>query len=180
MQAPELDPRIAEYILDSQAADLFRITRRFKAQGHKSDFMAKVAEDEDLVAAYLFKPRSQVLELDNLPEAFREQLKPFNVIGFVRQGDGKLTLDLLGGLARPFTTLKNPVEMRRTLYAESVIGFTNHLLRCRGLEKDVNEYGFEEFKDEMLAQSKQAAALRSGGQDFGPAGPFGAGGPFGG
>lgn len=167
MQAPELDQRIADYILDSQAADLFRITRNFKAQGKKSDFMAKIADDEKLVSAYLFKPRNQVLELDNLPESFRAQLKPFNIIGFLREGSGKLMLDLLGDLSRPFTTLKSPVEMKKALYPGSVITFTNHLLRLRGLEKDIFDFEYQEFMDEMLAQSKQAAALRAGEQGGG-------------
>lgn len=175
MQAPEIDPRIAAFVLDSQAADLYRIAKNFQRQDRRTDFMAKVADDEELTAAYLFKPRSQVLELSGLPESFRGQVKPFNIIGLIRDkgpagsegGKGRVLLDLLAGQSRPFCSLKGPLELRRTLYPGSVLTFTNHLLRCRGLEKDIADFSYDEFMAEMRRKEEFARALRAPG---GPAG----------
>jgi len=166
MQAPQVDSKIAAFILDSQATDLMRIVRNFQRQGKKSDYTAKIADDESLFAAFVFKPRTQVLDLDGLPESFQAQVKPFNILGLIRERDGqggdsgRMMLDLLGGCARPFSSLKSAVELRKELYPGSVLTFANHLLRCRGLEKDVTEYAYEEFMKEMRDREQSVLAAR--------------------
>ena len=179
MQAPEIDPRVAALVLDSQAADLFRIAKSFQRQGRRSEFTAKVADDETLTAAYLFRPRSQVLELGGLPEAFRAQVKPFNILGMIRDkgpdgaAPGRVVLDLLAGMARPFATLRSPVELRVALYPGSVLTFTNHLLRCRGMAKDIADFGYEEFQAELRRREELTRALRGAGAPGRPGGALG-------
>jgi hypothetical protein len=164
MQAPEIEPRVAALVIDSLAADLFRFAKGFQRQGRRSEFTVKVADDESLTAAYLFRPRSQVLELDGLPESFRGQVRPFNVLGMIRDrgpegvAKGRVVLDLLAGQSKPFASLRSPVEMRAALYPGSVLTFVNHLLRCRGLEKDISEFGYDEFRAELRRRETENRA----------------------
>jgi hypothetical protein len=166
MQAPEIEPRVAALVIDSLAADLFRFAKGFQRQGRRSEFTVKVADDEALTAAYLFRPRSQVLELGGLPESFRSQVRPFNILGMIRDkgpegsATGRVVLDLLAGQARPFATLRSPVELRAALYPGSVLTFVNHLLRCRGLEKDIADFEYEEFRAELRRRETLNQAVR--------------------
>lgn len=167
-QVPGIDPRIVEFILDSQATDIFRTARTQHRLGRKSDFTEPIADDEALLAAYVFKPRSQVLELAGLPEQFRDQVRPFNVLGLVRERDGqgvdsgKMTLDLLGGAGKPLGGLKSALELRRALHPAAVVAFTGQLLRLRGLVGELAGLDYEDFMRAMREGQSAALGPRGG------------------
>lgn len=168
MQTPEVDQQVAQYIVDSQAHDMFVVSRTFKAKGEKSDFMTVVASTDTLKAAYLFKPKSAVLDHSGLPESFMAALKPFNILGFIKDGDAKPTVDLLAGSSRPFASLKSAAELKKCLHFGSVLTFTNQLLRVRGLPKDVFDYDFKAFQAALRDQTELLKAMEEQTPGFSP------------
>lgn len=162
MQAPEIDPQVAKYIVDSQAADLYAMIQDYKRRGEKTSFVAVAVNKPDFKAAYLFRPASEVLSKSGLPQSFRDQVKKFNILGFLQEGDGKAHVDLLAGFNKPFTALRSPGEIRKAMHQGSVLTFTNHFLRLRGLEKDISEYGHEEFTQAVQSRSEFLQMLKGG------------------
>lgn len=164
MQEPiVMDPRVAEYIFDSQAKDLYTLARDFIRQGHKTGFAAVAVDTEDLKVAYMFRPAQDVLDMPGLPDAFRDKVARFNILGFIREGESgtKATVDLMAGLGKPFPALRSYKDIRKGMHQGSVLAFANRLLRLRGMERDVNEYEYDEFLEELRTRGEFMQNLRN-------------------
>ena len=164
MQKPlVMDPRVAEYIFDSQAKDLYTVAKDFVRQGHKAGFAAVAVDTEELKVAYMFRPAADVLDMPGLPEAFRDKVARFNILGLIREGESgtKATVDLMAGLTQPFSALRSHKDIRKGMHAGSVLAFANRLLRLRGMSRDVTEYGYDEFLEEVRSRGEFMQNLRS-------------------
>jgi len=162
MEAPNIDPQVAKYIVDSQAADLYAMIQDYKRRGETTSFVAAAVNKPEFKAAYLFRPGKEVLSKGGLPQSFREQVKKFNILGFIQEGESRAAVDLLGAYNKPFMALRSPGEIRKGLFFGSVLTFTNHFLRLRGLEKDISDYGYEEFTQAVQSRSEFLQAMRAG------------------
>jgi len=162
MEAPNIDPLVAKYIIDSQASDLYAMIMDYKRRGETTSFVAVAVNTPEFKAAYLFRPAKEVLSKGGLPESFRDQVKKFNILGFIQEGEGKANIDLMAGLNKPFHAVRSPAELRKALYPGSVLTFTNHFLRLRGLEKDVSDFTYEEFTQAVQSRSEFLKNLKNG------------------
>lgn len=162
MEAPSIDPLVAKFIIDSQASDLYAMITDYKRRGEKTSYVAVAVNTPELKAAYLFRPAQEVLAKEGLPQSFRDQVKKFNVLGFIQEGEGKATIDLLAGLNKPFGAVRSAAEIRKGLYPGSVLSFTNLFLRLRGLEKDIWDYTYEEFTQAVQSRTEVLKTLKSG------------------
>lgn len=162
MQAPEIDPLVAKYIVDSQAADIYAMIQDYKRRGEKTSFVAVAVNKPEFKAAFLFRPAKEVLDKGGLPQSFRDQVKKFNILGFIQDGGEKASVDLLAGFNKPFSAIRSPAEVRKALHPGSVLTFTNHFLRLRGLEKDISEYTYEEFTQAVQSRSEFLQMMKNG------------------
>ena len=158
-----MDPKVAEYIFESQAKDLYAVARDFIRQGHKAGFAAVAVDEDDLKVAYLFRPAAEVLDMPGLPEVFREKVARFNILGFIREGESgtTATVDLMAGLSKPFPALRTYKDIRKGMHAGSVLSFANRLLRLRGMSRDLPEYGYDEFLEELRERGQFMQNLRN-------------------
>ncbi|MBU1001107.1 MAG: hypothetical protein KKE73_01140 [Proteobacteria bacterium] len=161
MEAPSIDPLVAKFIIDSQASDMFAMITDYKRRGEKTSYVAVAVNTPEFKAAYLFRPAKEVLAKGGLPQSFRDQVKNFNILGFIQEGEGQASIDLLAGLNKPFGAVRSVAEVRRGLHPGSVLTFTNHFLRLRGLEKDISGYTYEEFTQAVQSRTEVLKTLKN-------------------
>lgn len=140
-----MDEKVLSELKLAVACDIYETIKAARKNREEHVFRHTMAdEDGKLVFAGMF-PKKDILEFPGLDEAFIGNLKTFNLLGVVTDGESGLDLFYLGGMNKPFTTLNGAPELAKLLTDDPLIAFLEMYFKIKGVMMDVRAMNYEEF-----------------------------------
>ncbi len=138
-----MDENVLERLKESFSLDLFETVQAARKAREKV-FRHTLLERDPMVFCAVF-PKADLAEFPNMTPEFAAQLKTFNLVGVVTDGDTLLELFLLGGRGKPYTAAATPGELAKSLRDSELVRFMNAYFKARGLDIDLERASLLEF-----------------------------------
>lgn len=158
-----MDEKVAEQLRNGFAMDLWETIRSAKGATGERVFRHTMYNEGDMMVFAALFPKKELMEFPDLDEGFLNQLKVFNLLGVAT--DGKTTMDmfLLGGMNKPFTTLKSSQELIKVFNDEPLMAFLDAYFKARGSTINIKTISHDAFLEaverEVFANSPMDGGL---------------------
>ena len=141
-----MDDKVRNMLGAGFASDLFETILAAKGVEGEKAFRHTLYEGQDgTVVLCALYPKADVLQFPGVTGEFAAGLKTFNAVGVITNMRDRLEYFQLGGLSKPFTSLKSPQEVADVLDAGAVAAFMMAYFEARGLTMDLDAMSYEEF-----------------------------------
>lgn len=150
-----MDEKVVSLLKASFAADLYETVDAAKKTKDEKNFRHTMFENSSNMVFCALFPKADILQIPDLTDEFKVQLKTFNVIGVITDATQSLELFMLGGMNKPLTTLKSAEALSGILDEGQIVGFLDRYFKTRGFEIDLETVSVEELIERSSEETLQ-------------------------